>query len=50
VPFFDLSNDSLFLHSPELFADISHLNDEGAKVFSGILTDKIHSNFSFESY
>jgi hypothetical protein len=41
IPFFDFSNDSLFLKTPSYFADKSHLNDKGAKVFSSILVKKI---------
>ncbi len=34
VPFLDYSNDTTFTHNAKLFADVSHLNNEGAKVFS----------------
>jgi hypothetical protein len=41
VPFLDYSKDSAFITQPALFADIDHLNDEGAKVFSNRLIDGI---------
>jgi hypothetical protein len=41
VKFFDFSKDSVLINNPKLFADILHLNDEGAKVFSNILLDSI---------
>jgi hypothetical protein len=41
VPFFDFSGDSTFFANAALFADESHLNDEGAKKFSNLLVDKI---------
>lgn len=44
VPFYDYSSDSLFLKHHEYFADRVHLNDNGAKVFSNIIVDKILQN------
>ncbi|MEI8201392.1 MAG: hypothetical protein WCH34_00150 [Bacteroidota bacterium] len=41
VPFFDYSSDSMFVNNVKYFADINHLNDGGAMVFSNILVDKI---------
>mgnify|MGYP001396239892 CR=1 FL=1 len=41
IPFIDMSNHPAFLSNPGYFADKSHLNDEGAKAFSEILTEKI---------
>ena len=41
VRFFDLSKDSAILNKPELFADISHLNYNGALVFSNKIIDSI---------
>jgi hypothetical protein len=41
IPFFDMSNHPIFISSPGYFADKNHLNDEGAKVFSKILSDKL---------
>ena len=34
-------NDSLFINNPSYFKDKSHLNDEGAKVFSSEIVEKI---------
>ncbi|MEQ1734018.1 MAG: hypothetical protein ABL940_10110 [Bacteroidia bacterium] len=34
VTFLDYSNDTTFTHNAKLFADVSHLNNEGAKLFS----------------
>jgi hypothetical protein len=41
IQFFDFSKDSSILNNPKLFADISHLNDDGAKVFSNKVIDSI---------
>ena len=41
VPFFNFYDDKEFLQSPHLFADPTHLNDSGAKVFSKKIIDKI---------
>ena len=41
VPFFDFSEDSVFLNNRESFADISHLNDVGARIFSEKVIDII---------
>ena len=41
IKFFDYSKDSMFLNRPELFADVNHLNDDGAKIFSSEIADKI---------
>ena len=46
VQFFDCSKDPYILNNPRLFADISHLNNEGATVFSQRTVDQIlaHKN------
>jgi len=41
IPFFDFSKDAEFLHNGSLFADIGHLNDKGAKIFSNKVIDHI---------
>lgn len=41
IPFFDYSNTELFMSQRSYFADIRHLNDEGAKVYSNIVIDSI---------
>ena len=41
VKFFDYSKDSSLLSRPELFFDLAHLNDEGAKVYSNMVAEKI---------
>lgn len=41
LQFFDYSKDTMFLNHPKLFADVGHLNDEGAKVFSDKVIDSI---------
>jgi hypothetical protein len=41
VSFFDYSSDSTILSNPKLFADILHLNDDGAKVYSNKIIDRI---------
>ena len=44
IPFFDYSNNPVFMNNTKLFADPGHMNDEGAKVFSNMLIDKININ------
>jgi hypothetical protein len=41
IRFLDLSNPPAFMNKSNLFADINHLNDDGAKVFSNMVTDSI---------
>jgi lysophospholipase L1-like esterase len=41
IPFLDLSNHPAFISNPGYFADKSHLNNDGAMLFSKILTDTI---------
>lgn len=41
IPFYDFSNDAVFLNDAGLFADRSHLNDGGAKIYSNKVIDKI---------
>ncbi|MBK6346007.1 MAG: hypothetical protein IPF68_08725 [Bacteroidales bacterium] len=41
VPFWDFSQDTLFLNHSYLFKDPGHLNHEGALIFSGIISDSI---------
>jgi hypothetical protein len=43
IPFLDMSNDSTFINNPQYFADKSHLNDVGARVFSSLLIQKIQN-------
>jgi hypothetical protein len=42
IKYIDMSNLQDFIKRPDYFADISHLNDEGARVFSKMLRDKIN--------
>lgn len=44
IPFYDFSGDPYFLNRPELFADMSHLNEKGAKIYSNKVIDKIIQN------
>lgn len=41
VPFYDFSQDPFFQVHPEYFFDASHLNDDGAKLYSKLVCDKI---------
>jgi hypothetical protein len=41
IKYIDMSNLPDFINRPDYFADISHLNDEGARVFSKMLRDKL---------
>ena len=44
VMYFNLSNQKLFLNNPLYFADINHLNDDGARVFTNLLIQRIKSS------
>lgn len=39
--FFDYSEDTIFKNNPSLFQDIEHLNNDGATIFSGIVSKRI---------
>ena len=41
VRFLDLSNDPVFMNDHTLFANREHLNDDGARIFSAIVANKI---------
>ena len=41
IPFYNFSRDTAFLNHAELFADMVHLNDSGAKIYSNKVIDKI---------
>ena len=41
VPFWDFSRDTFFLSRQDLFYDNTHLNEGGAKLFSGLIANKI---------
>ena len=41
IKYLNLSNDSIFINNPGYFVDPNHLNDEGARVFSSLLIEKI---------
>jgi hypothetical protein len=41
VRYLDLSNKSLFISNPRYFADINHLNDDGARLFTNLLINLI---------
>ena len=41
IEFFDYSTDSFFINNRKIFADIEHLNNPGAIIFSNMLIDKI---------
>lgn len=45
VNYFDFSFDPVFAGHSEWFADKVHLNEEGAKVFSNMVTDSIRKTF-----
>ncbi len=44
IPFIDFSGNEYFTARPQLFDDSYHLNDQGARVFSGMLMDTITGN------
>lgn len=41
IPFYNFTNDSFFLSNQNLFFDRDHLNEEGAKIFTGRVINKI---------
>lgn len=41
IIFLDYSNDSIFTNNSKMFADVAHLNDSGARVFTNILINDI---------
>lgn len=41
ISFLDYTNNKLFLAHPAYFADMGHLNDKGARIFSNILTTQL---------
>lgn len=41
VPYFNFTGDSLFLSSPQYFADLGHLNEDGSKIFTQKVIDKV---------
>lgn len=42
VSFLDYTTDSTFLNNPSYFSDVIHFNNEGAKVFSCIIVERIN--------
>lgn len=44
IPFYDLSNNTVYLNNPGLFADTYHLNNQGAKIFSENMCSIIKQN------
>jgi hypothetical protein len=44
INYYNISNLPEFIENPGYFSDIHHLNNEGAKIFSGILSEKIKQN------
>lgn len=44
IPFYDFTKNHAFLRKPEWYADILHLNQIGAKKFSGIIADSLQVN------
>lgn len=44
IPFIDFSGNEYFTARPQLFDDSYHLNDQGARIFSGMLMDTITGN------
>ena len=41
IPFWDYLNTEFFLSNSKYFADMVHLNDEGAKIFSEMIAERI---------
>ncbi|MFS4491335.1 hypothetical protein [Maribacter sp. 2308TA10-17] len=47
IPFYDFTKNDEFLKKPEWYADVLHLNQNGAKEFSGILADSLKANVAY---
>lgn len=47
IPFYDFSDEPVFLNNPEIYADESHLNDFGAKIYSEMVVDRMVLDFPF---
>ena len=41
INYYDMSNLPVFINNPQYFSDIYHLNDEGARIFSTLITSNI---------
>lgn len=51
IPFYNFSIDSTFLSTPEIYADESHLNDSGAKLYTTEVINKLfHYNLINKVY
>ena len=44
VPFWDYSKDTLFLNHSNIFRDVQHLNNNGAKFFSNLIVNRIKND------
>ncbi len=44
VPFADFSAKDIFLNDRRLYADVAHLNDSGARIFTQLLADEMKKN------
>lgn len=49
ILYLDMSNDPTFINNPKYFLDVRHLNDEGAKIFSNMVIDKIYTTNKISS-
>lgn len=47
IPFYDFTRDDEFLKKREWYADILHLNQTGAKKFTGLISDSIKVNMAY---
>lgn len=48
IRFFDFSKDSVFTNNSKLFADIGHLNETGARLFTNMVIDDISKTIESE--
>jgi len=48
--YFNFKNDSIFDNHPEYFKDNVHMNDEGANIFSKIISDSIYKQVEFATF
>ena len=41
IEYIDISNDPAFMKNPQYFEDLTHVNDEGAKIFTNMLINRL---------
>ncbi len=49
IPFWDFSNDSLFLNNKKYFKDVKHLNHIGASLYTNIIIEKLKKELKLKN-